>query len=570
MLERTLLLVACAFISSCANFNSGKVDFRRAAELSVPQAEALRSSHLSTCWQTQGKERLEMETRGTRFNRCAAMLPTTLSDKNYGNPENAVKVGDVYSIRLDFGRIQTLGETFGNIRFGTLQSRSLAQQQGEIAVLVNAFEFAPPNTTTGNGGRFYNLGQNRLTSNASNTNSERQPLAEPDYASARVVYFSPDVLRGQSLNLSNIPITAPQKYEGRPIGIQIIVIELDRLSDSTKSLLKGLAELGRTTVGASETTSTLLSLGKSLLEGSNDDVVFEYRFVMDNAADLGGQIVSPFASGRYVFRRSENRNYTQIWNNLRLDQNTGELMVVRPREGQEATPTYMPYGADTYFTVRVINHGPNGLAAIYENATWQQATERFDAFLNTATTLSLGADAIKTKVDELLATRRSLAGLTAINAATSSVSNAWKLYSLQPVGVERGFNVAAVSDYGPISSRDGKNLFQLQCEANWQDRATRTVLALQDAEATTLAMAQSWKDVQGLQPPEEAIAIERFRTGLNTAIGPELTSDRIFAIPSAFKSTFLDSTDGPRLLSSKLQARAATQRPPLSCAALGR
>jgi hypothetical protein len=63
------------------------------------------------------------------------MLPTTLSDKNYGNPENAVKVGDVYSIRLDFGRIQTLGETFGNIRFGTLQSRSLAQQQGEIAVL---------------------------------------------------------------------------------------------------------------------------------------------------------------------------------------------------------------------------------------------------------------------------------------------------------------------------------------------------------------------------------------------------------------------------------------------------
>lgn len=546
---------AALLLSGCASFNSGKVDYRRAAPLSTDQALTKRDMHLSECWKDTGltaKERLEDPN-----SRCAFMLPTTLSDKNFALAQDTINVNDVYSIRLDYGLIQTLGESFGNVRLGSLQSRRPIQQQGEIAVLVNAFEFAPQGSDNSLGPRFYNLGQVTKSSGAEGT-------ATPDYSSARVVYFSPDVLRGQSLNFSNIPITAPQKYHGRPIGVQIIVIELDRLGDSTKSLLKGLADLGRTTVGPSGATDTLLTLGKSLLDGSNDDVVFEYRFVMDNASSLGNQIVSPFTAGRYVFRRTENRDVNMIWNELRLDQNTGQLLRLEKKE-KDGPTRYTPYSPETYFTISVINHGPNGIEGRYEAETWQQASEKFDSFLNAATSINIGQGALEAPLDKLITTRRSLNSLRALDEKTREVTTAWQSLARLPRGVEGGFDAQALSDYS-----NGTPELKLECKQNWEALRRQALLARQDAEAITSRLIKSWPGSSDIEASEEQVAIERFRTGLNAALGPEDPGNRAFPTTEFFKANFVTSEAGFQELVKNLDARVSSLRKPVSCAVLAR
>jgi hypothetical protein len=545
---------AALLLSGCASFNSGRVDFRRAAPLSAEQALSKRTDHLRECWTDAGVA--AEDRRDPANSRCAFMLPTVLSDKNFALPQDTINVNDVYSIRLDYGLIQTLGENFGNLRLGSLKSRRPLQQQGEIAVLVNAFEFAPQGSDTTPGPRFYNLGQVTKPSGAEGT-------ATPDYSSARVVYFSPDVLSGQSLNFSNIPITAPQKYQGRPIGVQIIVIELDRLGDSTKSLLKGLADLGRTTVGPSGATDTLLTLGKSLLDGSNDDVVFEYRFVMDNASSLRNQIVSPFTAGRYVFRRTENRDVNMIWNELRLDQNTGQLLrVAKDKDGETG---YTPYSPETYFTISVINHGPNGIEGRYEAETWQQASEKFDSFLNAATSINIGQAALDAPLDKLIATRRSLNSLRALDEKTRQVTTAWQSLVRLPRGVEGGFDSKALTDY--LSSTPA---LQLECQQNWEARRRQALLARQDAESITSQLIKSWPGSSDIEASEEQVAIERFRTGLNAALGPEDPGNRAFPTTEFFKANFVTAEAGFQELVKNLDARVAGLREPVSCAVLAR
>jgi hypothetical protein len=172
----------------------------------------------------------------------------------------------------------------------------------------------------------------------------------------------------------------------------------------------------------------------------------------------------------------------------------------------------------------------------------------------------------------LVETRRSLSSLATVNQASQSVANAWKLLSFQPSSVE-GYSV---SDFRPETDyfqvKEGQILADHQrvCEANLNDGKRRAVLMFQDAEAATFALAQTWKEAVGLDGSFESVAIERFRTTLNNTLGPEIATDRIFATPSAFEQTFITAADGPRLLISKLQARANAQRPPLSCATLAR
>jgi hypothetical protein len=550
-----VFVLAVCSLAGCANLNSGKIDFRRATPLRGQQPETLRTSHISQCWKVVAEPKVTNRPPDG-FSPCAGMLPTTLSDKNYAPREDLISANDVYSIRLDFGRIQYLGESFGGIRVGSFLKPRPLRQQGEIAVLVNAFEFAAQGTSNADSPRFYSLGQNQVSTGSAATGSSAS-----DYSSARVVYFSPDVLEGQSLNFSNIPITAPQKYHGRPIGVQIIVVELDRLSDSTKSLMKGLADLGRTTLGASGATDTLLALGKSLLDGANDDVIFEYRFVMDNGANLNGQTVSPFTAGRYVFRRAENRNTSLIWSNLRLDENTGELFLAQDPASQPQA--FKPYVAETYFTLSVIKHGQNGIEANYEATTWREASSRFDAFLNAQTSSTLGQAAVTQEVTTLLDTRNSLAALSSVNEKISRVTTAWTLLSRIPAGVETDFNTELLSDFHSFSPEDKE-----RCRLNWLDKRRSALLLAQDAQAETLRMAATWTGVRGLLDPQEDVAIERFRTSLNNALGPEPPNDRIFEVPTAFKSTFVTAIGGPELLSRKLQARATLQQPVLSCATL--
>jgi hypothetical protein len=527
-----LALSALSSLSGCGT--TGVVDYRRAATMTNQEATALRATHLENCWPQSERAGDEKD--------CRFMLPTSLSDKNFGQPSDAININDVYSIKLDFGRLAAIGSSFS------------LERKGEIAILVNAFEFAAQGSNASDRPRFYNLGQG--------TQNQADGTYSPDYANARVVYFSPEVRSGQALNLSNIPITAPQKYQGRPIGVQIIVIELDRTSDATKSLLKGLAELGRTTVGSGPATDTLLNLGKSFLDGAHDDVIFEYRFSLENAANLGNQVASPFTSGRYVFRRVEPaKRISLIWQNLRLDQNTGELLL-QPEAGKVQA---RPYLEETYFTINVINHGPNGVVDSYENATWNETSQRFNSFLNASNPANLAATNVQEQVNDLLATRRSLDQLSVISAQASETINAWS--ALRTISASINTNVVASTLPGFADESFGGPT----CTQNLALKRAQSLIATEDARSKTSQLIVGWRaSKDNMKDADKSVALERLRTGANNLLGPAPTNSSAFITSSAFEIAYVAPANGEELLSAHFEARLQERRPQLTCANLAR
>ncbi|MFC3098435.1 hypothetical protein [Alteraurantiacibacter palmitatis] len=224
---------------------------------------------------------------------------------------------------------------------------------GEIVVLANVFEFGDQNP------RF---------------------LDPSDVTTARVIYYSDDVSPSQDLNFSNIPLLAPSEYGGNPVGIQIIVLELDRTSGPAQSLIRRLAELGTSSglIPGGPVAETLLSLGSSLLEQNSDDMIFEYRMVLDPAST--GQAIpssAPFEEGRYVLLRTEFRNTDMLWQNLRLDHNDGRLYEY-PSTSDRPVAT----ANRTYFTVNVVKHPAGTRPSGYAFTTLATFNENLERAMN--------------------------------------------------------------------------------------------------------------------------------------------------------------------------------------------
>lgn len=348
--------LACAIsLSACATIDTGAIDYRRAED--IKDVPSRITDYVTTRCKTQAKQ--DETGKQVKTEVCPPLLGARLFRQNVSSKPSISK-GEVYSIRLDHAYMKYVAE-IGLRGSRILEGRNPFRAQAEIVVLARAFEFAAKNKENleiSSTGSVPSVGQEGAF-----VNLDLESLNE-----ARVIYYSPDVENGQSLNLSNVPILGPIKYEGRPVGIQVIVLELDRVSDEMKGLLSNLASLGQTAgaLPSSGVGSVLTGLGKSLLENNQDDVIFEYRFVLDSINKANSYESSPFEAGRYVLRRLHNREWQQVWRNLELDHNSGRLFEIRRKSDGEYEDGYpFPFTDETYFTLNIVNHGANAEEASY-------------------------------------------------------------------------------------------------------------------------------------------------------------------------------------------------------------
>lgn len=398
-----LVFFLCAFLAGCSSIDTGLVDFRRADGVGLTKAAIEAEAHKNKCAITiSGHPKV-----------CAPMLESTLFRKNVGKKAKSIGTDDVYSIRLDYGVIADINEyrkirNRKDHRFG---------KNGEIAILVKAFEFS---ATEDGAQRFLDFQQ--LTKAEDGSNSD-------DFSEARVVYFNPDVDPGQAMNFSNIPILGPVKYEGRPVGLQLIVIELDQMSEPVKTMLQNLAGLGRSYANAGPVTDALFDLGTSLLEGSQDDIIFEYRMVMDNSNHIGDQIVSSFEEGRVVFRRAQNRKNKFVWRNLRLDENSGALYEKALANNSTVTPSeyeYKVFDNETYLVVNFINHGKTGPEGFYDYQTFAKLESQLQNYVD-----ERAKPVIETQgeIIELMKSRQSGNRSKKIKSLIDTAGDDWEAYA---------------------------------------------------------------------------------------------------------------------------------------------
>lgn len=436
-------------LTGCANlsFNTGYVDWRRADNIS------------ETTLANEMKENKScIDNISTKNHICKKIAPAQLSAKIYSSNQSPIRTNDFYSIYLDYGNIAYISE----LPFFTINNHlPKLKRIGEIAILVNAFEFGLDNENN----RFYELG---ASVNSTDKDNSSPPL--PDYSSAKVVYFNPDVHEKQGLNFHQIPIIASKKYNGGPIGLQIIVLDFDKLSDSTKSLLTSIADLGRTYVTPGPVNDALFKLGTSLVNSSSDDILFEYRMVLTPQIIGNNAPNSTFTSGRYVFRRTENRNAEFIWSNLILDQNTGQLLVVNNklqnqsynlRKDSDNNPIkisdYTSYKEETYFTINVLNEGKNAKSNNYEFNTWKNLQTKIDAFLKADT---IDTTDLTNVINEAKNKRISLNNYSDLKSQYTELLYEWKKLSIS--------EVITMSNNGYEKFSDYKNLENNECKSQWE------------------------------------------------------------------------------------------------------
>lgn len=377
-------VLSAATLAGCAATNTGEITFRRADPAGdVAQAAA---TYRANCIGTYGVASGE-----TAAGPCRPMLESRLDRQNsgFGRP---ILTGDVYSIRLDRGVVADISEPpFPFSR--PSGSGNPFRPTGEIVVLANVFEFGSANP---------------------------QFLDPTDLTQAKVVYFSEDVFEHQDLNFSNIPLQAPIAYSGNPIGIQLIVVELDRTSGPTQALLGRLADLGSTgdflPGGA---TDTLLDLGAALLQQNHDDMIFEYRMVLDPGTTGAQQPSSPFEEGRYVIMRNEARTTELPWNNYRLDHETGRVYFMRNNQP-------VALADHTYFTVNVIKHPAGTQASNYVLNSFDAFNTSFEASISDRDQpLNIIADRIQDEIVEA----RAVSWSAQLAEAWNNVSERANLYS---------------------------------------------------------------------------------------------------------------------------------------------
>jgi len=310
---------------------------------------------------------------------------------------------EVYSIVLEQA---VLGEWISEVKLA---------YPAEIAILANAFEFDGKNDTPATS-RFYDFPE--ITGPAKNAAGQNTAAQE----GLKLIYFSPDVYNRQPLNFSSLPIVPPSKYNGRPIGIQIVILELDRMSAPLKSLLQRLADIGQASNIAKAIPGvgdTALDLGRSLLDGNSnkDDILFEYRMVLNpknfssTSKDASGKInaSATFQPGRHVIRRIETRNVQMPWAKLRLDHNTSRLF-------READSGFIEHREDTYLVVNIQKHLAGTPEAQYAFRTLANLNADLEEAVKTDGSASLKA--ITDSIDKRVIATRS-------NAWLDSVSGKW-------------------------------------------------------------------------------------------------------------------------------------------------
>ncbi len=261
------LLASLTALGGCAALNEGEVSFRRAE----PATGYRQAPATPTASDRPDPPIL-----------AVPLIRQNISLADAGLPVRPIAAGTQLSIRLDYGFIDgSMSELpFTPSLLGS--GSSIFKRRGEVVVLANAFEFdaapaeaAPAAAGEGDGAP------------ATPATPQAQPnmlrFDETSLENARVVFYSNDVQSGQSLNFSNIPLLGPISYHGRPIGIQLIILEIDNTSDQMEGLLERLAAVGANAAGLDGPLSdALVSLGASRVTA--DDKHLRNTKVLDPAA----------------------------------------------------------------------------------------------------------------------------------------------------------------------------------------------------------------------------------------------------------------------------------------------
>lgn len=323
IVRRVLIVPAIVSLTACAFSNEGAVDFRR--------ADPFRSSDGHDHLRKARKERQNITaTKSAASSEQLPVHPVPLLHKDLpsGELQARIEPKDKISIRLRDGFLRNCNERRPSVMRGL-------KKNCEIAILLKTFEFTA--------GQDFNF----------------KPGAEKD---ARLVYFSKDVQPGQFFNLHNLPVYGPIEYTGRPIGIDIWVLEIDAEDQQAVALLRTLASIGaKAYAPAAPVLAVLDQLGSALLSSGTDDVEFRYTMVLDPAGGYNGTVYSAAEAGDYVFIREDRRDTITDWRRLQLDHNTGRVW----KHGEDGRLSH--YNENTYLTVQVLRNAGSEDISLAQN-----------------------------------------------------------------------------------------------------------------------------------------------------------------------------------------------------------
>jgi hypothetical protein len=154
--------------------------------------------------------------------------------------------------------------------------------------------------------------------------------------SSRLIYYSDDVRwGGQFLNLSDIPIYGPTKFNGNRLYVQLRILELDTAESAQfRSVLKTLAAIGKAAYApAAPGLAIAEQLGDALLKGEQDDSEFKYDMTIAPTAESNPEPGGSLAAGYYVFIKEDAVNSVPPYvgtgfdlRNLKLDRIRGRLV----------------------------------------------------------------------------------------------------------------------------------------------------------------------------------------------------------------------------------------------------
>jgi len=291
---RFTILLLVLVLTSCAISNEGKVDFRRTNDLSkITDAT------------------------------CAKTGLQQLNAKNYSLGKNAGFIkGDTVSLHLRSAYIKDFAENEVTPYITPVFTRNWREPVGEIAIVANAFEEA-----TG------------------------RELSFEDQENGRVVFYSGDVREGQLINFNNMPIYGPLPYNGGPFAFRIAIFELDIASERIKAMLDSIAKAGGSAYPpASEVLNLLNGIGKTLLNGGQNDTEFRYTMVLDPKGGVKELNHFRLETGNYALVRIEDRDENIPWDRLALNENEAKLYWT---DTKDVTGKPVEYTDNTYVIVEV-------------------------------------------------------------------------------------------------------------------------------------------------------------------------------------------------------------------------
>ena len=467
----------CALLCGCAHVDLGQVDYRVAG----PPSSACTNN--SNDYVIDGS-------------RCFS-----LRNKYEITGKSFVK-GDFYAIELEQAFVGT------NVSESQIFGHNL-EDRAEMAILANTFELSATGTE-----RFLE-------------STEYDKAQDANAPKLRLVYYGDDLAARQPFNFSDMIVAPRQQYRGGTVGIQLVVEEIDAQSPAITSLLETLAGYGKTVSPVPQVTDVLLDLGTSLMHGNTDDRLFDFRFMLANAAAIlpngrldGGAV---FAPGHYVIVKSDLRDTDIPWKDWRYDYNTGRILS---RSDNKEFRDYM------YLILNIRKYPKSSTQEKYAALDWENFRSKVASAIDDR---SIPLDKVTTDLRAMIEGDRSKRLKSELAERWNAVEEVVALYMRRPfrdLDQATAQTCAAKADL----SRDR--------DAGRQDirDAVREFIA---AYQTAVPPAPAKSELGSAE--KEALVSLASRTFMPWSAPPATSPSANFATAQAFQSAYVDGKTGAEL-----------------------